>query len=81
MHDGTTRQDYLSRGEIEHLTERKLRSKQIEWCRRNRVPFFLSANGNLRILRATVEARLGAVMPVPPRVEGPDFDFGALHRR
>jgi len=65
---------FISREELEELTERKRKADQVAWLRRNRVPFFIGANGHPRVSRAYVENRLAGRQAS----EHPEPNFAAL---
>ena len=46
---------FLSREELEALTERTRKADQVAWLRRNRIPHLVGANGHPRVSRAFVE--------------------------
>ena len=49
---------FLTPDELEALIERTRKADQVAWLRKNRVPFFIGANGHPRVSRAYVEKRL-----------------------
>ena len=48
---------FLTAEEVAELTDCKTKTRQIEWLRSNRVPFFVSALGRPKVTRAAIEGR------------------------
>lgn len=48
---------FLSSEEIADLTDRKTKSKQIDYLRSSGIAFFVSATGHPKVLRSTLEGR------------------------
>ena len=46
---------FLNEGELQQLTARKFKSKQIEWLRSAGLPFRITATGHPVVTRAAVE--------------------------
>lgn len=65
---------FLTDAEIATLTGRRLKSKQIEWLKKQGIPFRTNATGHPVITRSTIEGqpeRLSlAAIPWTPRVIG-----------
>lgn len=65
---------FLTDAEIATLTGRRLKSKQIEWLKKQGIPFRTNATGHPVITRSTIEGqpeRLAlANIPWTPRVIG-----------
>lgn len=51
---------FLDDTELQQLTARKYKSKQIEWLRAQCIPFRVSATGHPVVTRSAVEGRSGA---------------------
>lgn len=49
---------FLTRDDLEELTERKRKADQVAWLRRHRIPFLIGASGHPRVSRAFVENML-----------------------
>ena len=65
---------FLTPDQLEDLTERKRKADQVAWLRKNRVPFFIGANGHPRVSRAYVENRLAG----QSRPDYPEPNFAAI---
>lgn len=64
---------FLTDAEIATLTGRRLKSKQIEWLKKQGIPFRTNATGHPVITRSTIEGqpeRLSLATPWTPRVIG-----------
>ena len=46
---------FLTREELEALTERKRKADQVAWLRKRRIPYLIGANGHPRVSRSYVE--------------------------
>ena len=66
---------FLTREEIEELTERKRKADQVAWLRRHRIPYLVSAAGHPRVSRAFVEN----VLAGKRNVTEPEPNFDALN--
>lgn len=64
---------FLEPAELERLTGRSFKSRQIEWLRKEGIPFRVNATGHPVVLRSAVDSR-APVAPVAkswtPRVVG-----------
>lgn len=67
---------FLSREELEALTERKRKAEQVAWLRMHRIPFLVGANGHPRVSRAFVENILAGRRSIAE----PEPNFEALRR-
>lgn len=65
---------FLSREELEALTERKRKADQVAWLRSRRIPYLVGANGHPRVSRAFVEN----VLAGRRNVTEPEPNFDAL---
>lgn len=68
---------FLSREELEELTERKRKADQVAWLRKHRIPFLVSASGHPRVSRSFVES----VLTGKRSVTEPEPNFEALLNR
>lgn len=67
---------YLSPAELADLTERCHRADQLAWLKKHGWKHTTTALGNIRVLRAYRDRRLGATDVEP--VEKPQPDFSAV---
>lgn len=65
---------FLTREELEELTERKRKADQVAWLRQHRVPFLMGAKGSPRVSRSHVENILAGQQDAT----GPQPNFAAL---
>jgi hypothetical protein len=65
---------FLTREELEQLTERKRKADQVAWLRKHRIPYLIGANGHARVSRTFVEKLLGGSRHAPE----PEPNFSAL---
>lgn len=61
---------FLSRAEIGHLTGRMRYGAQIRWLRANGFESLRDADGRPLVLRAVIEARMGAALPASVHSRG-----------
>lgn len=66
---------FLTPDELEAMTERTRKQDQVEWLRRNRIPFLIGANGHPRVSRAYIENILSG----RPEKNRPEPNFAALN--
>ncbi len=65
---------FLTREELEALTERKRKADQVAWLRKHRIPYLTGANGHPRVSRSYVEN----VLAGRPDANEPEPNFAAL---
>ena len=65
---------FLTREELEELTERKRKADQVAWLKRHRIPYLAGANGHPRVSRAFVEN----VLAGRRNANEPEPNFAAL---
>lgn len=65
---------FLTREELEQLTERRAKAQQLAWLRKNAIPFLIGAHGHPRVSRAYVENLLSG----RGDANGPEPNFAAL---
>lgn len=51
---------FLTEAQIERLTGWKIKSKQIDWLRREAIPFRVNATGHPVVTKAAIEGRVEA---------------------
>ena len=66
---------FLTREELEDLTERKRKTDQVAWLRKHRVPYLIGAKGHPRVSRSFVENTLTARR----NITEPEPNFAALN--
>lgn len=66
---------FLTLDELEAMTERTRKQDQVEWLRKNRIPFLIGANGHPRVSRAYIENILSG----RPEKNKPEPNFAALN--
>ncbi len=68
---------FLTHNELAELTERRTKSSQIAWLKVNGFRYVIGANGNPKVLREYVHAKLcGTVAATAPAASEPNW--GAL---
>jgi len=67
--------DYLTRDELIELTDAKHRRVQEKWLRENGFTFLVSTTGQIKVLRAHRDAKLGLAAPSLQHAEEPDFSI------
>lgn len=68
---------FLTREELETLTERKRKADQVAWLRKRRIPHLIGANGHPRVSRSYVEN----VLAGRPEANEPEPNFDAIMPR
>ena len=69
--------DYLTHEELQELTGCKQRARQLTWLRSREWAHETTARGEIRVLRAYRDQRLGIATRTEPR--SPDADFNAFY--
>lgn len=67
--------DYLTREELRELTDAKSRKKQERWLRENGFAFLVSTTGQIKVLRAHRDAKLGMIATIANHAQEPDFSM------
>lgn len=67
---------FLTREELEALTERKRKADQVAWLRKHRIPYLVGAAGHPRVSRSFLEN----VLAGKRNVTEPEPNFDALSR-
>jgi len=65
---------FLTSSELVDLTERKRKSEQVAWLKENAFPFVIGGNGNPKVFREYVAARLSGIK----QASKPEPNWGAI---
>jgi hypothetical protein len=65
---------FLTRAELEELTDYKLAYWQCVWLEKNGYSFQIGASGRPKVLRSHVEQKLGVMQNASTRSAQPNFD-------